>query len=62
MGYDSIGSPSSRVVRQNDHFPPEKGEAMTAVGLCAASSSARIPDDDKIMGKHAELLKATLPE
>jgi hypothetical protein len=32
IGYDSLGSMSSRVADVKDSFPPEKGEAMTAVG------------------------------
>ncbi len=62
VGYDSVGSPSSRVPRQNDHYPPEKGEAMTAVGLLCRFFLGQDPDEDKIMEKHAELMRETLPE
>lgn len=42
VGYDSLGSLSARYAELNTEYPPDKGEAMTAVGAsilmsCAAS-------------------------
>ena len=62
VGYDSIGSVSSRVTGINDHYPPEKGEAMTAVGLLCRFFLGQDPDDTPIMAKHADLMLKTLPE
>jgi len=62
VGYDSIGSLSSRVTGINDAWPPEKGEAMTAVGLLCRFFLGQDPKDTPIMEKHADLMKKTLPE
>ncbi|TDJ69333.1 MAG: hypothetical protein E2O39_11795 [Planctomycetota bacterium] len=61
VGYDSPGSLSSRVVGINDHFPPEKGEAMTAVGLLCRFFLGQNPRDHAIMAKHADLMLRSLP-
>jgi hypothetical protein len=61
-GYDSIGSLSSRIPRVNDHFPPEKGEAMTAVALLCRFFMGQDPDKDKVMEAHAKVLANKLPE
>jgi len=62
VGYDSIGSVSSRVTGVNDHYPAEKGEAMTAVGLLCRFFLGQDPNDEAIMTKHADLMLKTLPE
>lgn len=62
VGYDSMGSQSSRVTGINDHFPPEKGEAMTAVGLLCRFFLGQDPKDTPVMIKHADLMTKTLPE
>ena len=62
VGYDSMGSMSSRVTGVNDNFPPEKGEAMTAVGLLSRFFLGQEPKDAPIMAKHADLMLKTLPE
>ena len=61
-GYKEIGSLSSRIDRVNDHFPPEKGEAMTAVALLCRFFLGQEPDEVDIMQKHADLLAQKLPE
>jgi hypothetical protein len=61
-GYKEIGSPSSRIDRINEHFPPEKGEAMTAVALLCRFFLGQDPDEVDIMQKHADLLAQKLPE
>ncbi len=65
VGYDSLGSLSSRTVA-NEHYPREKGEAMTAVGLLCRIFIANVKGEDitgmEILDQHAELLKRTLPE
>ncbi len=60
VGYDSFGSLSSRTPG-NEHFPREKGEAMTAVGLLCRVFLGQKPDETPIMHKHAELLKSKPP-
>ncbi|MCP3917703.1 MAG: terpene cyclase/mutase family protein [bacterium] len=62
VGYDSMGSVSSRVTGVNDHYPPEKGESMTAVGLLCRFFLGQDPSETPIMGKHADLMLKTLPE
>jgi len=61
-GYDSIGSKSSRITNVNDHYPPEKGEAMTAVALLCRFFMGQKPEENPIMEKHAKLLAQKLPE
>jgi hypothetical protein len=64
VGYDSFGSLSSRTV-VNEHFPREKGEAMTSVGLLCRIFIANVKgeniEDMDILDRHAELLKRTPP-
>jgi len=62
VGYDSVGSASSRIERINDHYPPEKGEAMTAVGLLCRFFLGQDPDEEEIMARHADLMREMLPE
>lgn len=61
-GYDTIGSQSSRVERVNDHFPPDKGEAMSAVALLCRFFLGQEPEKNPVMKKHAELLRAKPPK
>ncbi len=61
VGYDTFGSLSSRTPA-NDHYPREKGEAMTSVGLLCRFFLGQDPDEVDIMKKHADLLKRTPPE
>ncbi len=61
-GYDSIGSPSSRIPRVNEHFPTDKGEAMTAVALLCRFFLGQDPEKTPVMAKHADLLKTKLPK
>jgi hypothetical protein len=66
VGYDSIGSLSSRIPRVNDDMPPEMGEAMTAAGLAMRADLAQRVDgstaDDRIETRQAELLRRKLPD
>jgi hypothetical protein len=61
VGYDSVGSRSSRIMRVNDHVPPEAGEAMTAVGLAERARLGHTAEGDPAMVRHAELIRRTLP-
>ncbi len=61
MGYNDFGSASSRT-KANEHYPPEKGEAMTAVGLLCRFFLQQDPDENPIMKKHADLMLKTLPK
>ncbi len=56
VGYDSMGSGSSRVMRVNDHYPPESGEAMTAIGLTLRVELGQSPERHAILTHHADLL------
>jgi hypothetical protein len=62
VGYFSFGSLSSRVPGINDHYPPENGEAMTAVGLLCRVFMNQDPAQFPIMEKHADLLLRSLPK
>ncbi len=59
VGYDSLGSLSSRTP-DRQHFPREKGEALTALALLSRIFMGQGPDETPILNKHAELL-AQLP-
>lgn len=61
VGYDSYGSLSSRTPA-NEHYPRDKGEAMTAVGLLSRFFLKQDPEEVDIMKKHADLLKRVPPE
>jgi hypothetical protein len=61
VGYDSVGSASSRVARINDNFNQNRGESMTAVGLLCRIFLGQDPKNTPIMGKHADLLTKKLP-
>ena len=62
VGYDDTGSRSARVSGVNDHFPPEKGEAMTSAALLCRFLLGQDPKEAPIMTKHADLMLKTLPE
>jgi len=61
VGYDSVGSRSSRVTEVNQHFPIDRGEAMTAVGLWCRFLAGQ-PPSTPVFARHAELLLAKPPE
>ena len=61
-GYQQAGQPSSRW--PGDHaarFPPENGEAMTAVGLSCRIVLAQDVADTPLMPRAADLITAKLP-
>ena len=62
VGYNAVGSRSSRVTGINDHYPTDTTECMTAVGLLCRFFMGQDPKTDDIMTKHAELLLRALPE
>ncbi|MCA9001170.1 MAG: terpene cyclase/mutase family protein, partial [Planctomycetes bacterium] len=64
VGYigPEVGGRSSRVIGGNDEFSPEKGEAMTGVGLLTRVFLSQTPDETPIMEKHADLMLRSLPE
>ena len=65
VGYDSYGSLSARTAA-NDHFPREKSEAMTAVGLLCRIFIAHARGEeltgDELTARQAELLLRAKPE
>jgi hypothetical protein len=61
-GYSKQGEPSSR--KPGDHaarFPPEKGEAMTAVGLFCRFFMGQDPKEKPVMKAAADLIAAKPP-
>lgn len=62
VGYDVIGSSSSRIMGINDHFPVDGAESMTAVGLLCRFFLGQTPEESPIMERHADLLLENLPE
>lgn len=62
VGYDSQGSVSSRVVGVNEHMPPERGEAMTAVGLAVRIQLGERAERQPMLARHAQLILRKLPE
>jgi hypothetical protein len=63
VGYNALGNRSSRITGVNDHFPAEKGEAMTAVGLLCRIFMGQ--DDLKqypMLKKHGDLMLRSLPK
>jgi hypothetical protein len=62
VGYDSMGSWSSRITHLNDQFPSDRSEAMTAVGLLCRIFMGQTPEKDPILAKHADLMLRRLPE
>jgi antitoxin component YwqK of YwqJK toxin-antitoxin module len=62
VGYVTPGSRSARVPDVNDHFPTERGEALTAAALFARFLIGQDPDEVEVMGRHAGLLLQSLPE
>ena len=62
VGYNELGSRSSRITGVNDHFPSERGEAMTAVGtLSRIFMGQSDPDEHPILERHADLMLRSLP-
>lgn len=60
VGYDRVGSLSARIVEHNLDYPPEAGEALTAMGLCIRSWAGG--GEDPVVAKQIALLRAKLPE
>lgn len=64
-GYATRGSLSARMPGINEHFPPERGEAMTAVALLSRFLLGQTPRSlggaEEIMDRHAALLSARPP-
>lgn len=61
VGYREVGSPSSRVSGMNDHFPVDKGEALTSVALLCRFFLGQDPATKPIMSQHADLILGALP-
>ena len=62
VGYQDVGSYSSRVDGVNSDYPVDRTESMTAVGLLCRIFLGQSPKDTPIMKKHADLLLRALPE
>lgn len=61
VGYDTVGSASSRVPVVNDKYPTDKTETMTAVGLLCRFFLGQDPSKEPTMAKHADLMLKSLP-
>ncbi|MCA8974666.1 MAG: hypothetical protein KDC98_08085, partial [Planctomycetes bacterium] len=62
-GYTRMGEPSGR--QPGDHgvrFPVEKGEALTAAGLCCRCLLGQDPEDHPLLTTAADLILKRLPE
>lgn len=62
VGYDSIGSRSSRVPGVNTDHPPEAGEAMTAAGLYSSFLLGAVEEGSELRARQTRLLLGRLPE
>ena len=60
VGYNAFGQLSSRTPA-NEHYPREKGEAMTAVALLCRFFLGQDPDNTDMMKRHADLMLRVLP-
>jgi len=61
VGYDAVGTPSSRVTRVNEHFNEQRGETMTAVGLWCRYLLGQTRADTPVIEKHAKLIELARP-
>ncbi|MEM8711985.1 MAG: hypothetical protein AAGG01_13630 [Planctomycetota bacterium] len=61
VGYFERGSRSSRVPGTNDSFAPERGEALTAVGLLCRFFLGDTPQNNTTMRAHADLIAKRPP-
>lgn len=62
VGYDSIGSSSSRITGLNDQFPTQNHEAMTASGMLTRMNAGQTASANPMLSKHEDLLLKKLPE
>ena len=62
VGYDTVGSTSSRVPGLNDQFPTDRTEAMTASGLLTRMEAGEKFADVPMLARHAGLLRTKPPE
>ena len=63
VGYNEYGNRSSRITGINDHYPADKGEAMTAVGLlCRVFMGESDLREYPILKKHGDLMMRSLPQ
>lgn len=60
VGYSALGELSARTPA-NQHFPRERGEAMTSVALLCRIFLGQTPEDHPILAKHAALIQAKPP-
>jgi hypothetical protein len=56
VGYDSLGSSSSRVPGVNDQYPTDCTEAMTGAGLLMRFLCGQDPADEDFIQRHADLI------
>lgn len=61
-GYDSIGNLSNRYVGKNEDYPPEFGEAMTAIAITTRMLLGQRPDQYPLMRAGADRLIRCLPK
>ena len=61
IGYRTPGSTSSRVQGVNDHYPTDRTECMTAVGLLCRFFLGQDPEQVEAMERGAALLERALP-
>ncbi|MEM6675961.1 MAG: hypothetical protein AAF726_24140 [Planctomycetota bacterium] len=61
-GYTETGSTSSRVPGQNDQFPTDLSETLTAAALLCRIEIGQQPRENQVMISHVRLLLRSLPD
>ncbi len=61
VGYDSLGSRSSRIPGVNDQYPADASETLTAVGMFTRAVSGAPPVAPEVARAQEDLLLAKLP-
>jgi hypothetical protein len=62
IGYNSEGSASSRAYGLNEHFPTDRTESMTALGLLSRIEMGEKAKGNRDFASYAALLLSDLPE
>jgi hypothetical protein len=60
-GYQQRGGPSSRLNNSANHFPTDRTETTTAMGLMIRIFAGRTPKGDPFLGKGSDLLRKKPP-
>jgi hypothetical protein len=61
-GYQQRGGPSSRMEGEQEQYPSDKTEALTAIGVMIRVFAGRTPKDDEFLLKGADLMVKKAPK